>query len=220
MTSIKRADDILLTVKEDTDTSVDEKEDRHHHLFHHKAKEGKSKEQEDARLSAEATAMKQALYSIAALFGKLHLEISFAKKEIAYGKLCPEDFDKIISYLRNILLPVVGMTTFIDIMESVKQRNLAAEELMESSETMDAVRRLRSEEWDEVFTMSQDQFKAFHQAIQGGLTHISYVLELEKRPKAPATDVEKQGKPMSPSSAIAMVRADDPIVTRPNTRRS
>src|ERR1700734_3281384 len=101
--------------------------------------------------------MKGALFRIAALFGKLHVEIGFAKREIAFGKLRPEDFSEITNHLRDILLPIVGMTTFIDIMQSVKEKKTLEAELVESADTIKAIKRLRSEEWAEVFDMSHNQ---------------------------------------------------------------
>ena len=169
---------------------------RKHHMFHHKTK-AESK-QVDAKLSAEAAAMKGVLFQMGALFGKLHVEVGFAKREIAFGKLRPEDLSKIIDHLRDILLPIVGMTTFIDIMQSVKEKKKSETELVQSAETIDAIKSLRSEEWSEVFDMSHDQFKALHGAMQGGLTHVSYVLELTKKPKAPAKDVEQAAATTTP----------------------
>jgi hypothetical protein len=170
-----------------------------HHISHRKAK-SESVKQVDAKLSAEAAAMKGTLFQIGALFGKLHVEIGFAKREIAFGKLCPKDFSEITNHLRDILLPIVGMTTFIDIMQSVKAKNTSEAELIESAETIEAIKRLRSEEWAEVFDMSHNQFKALHVAMDGGLRHIAYVLELEKKPKGPANDVEKADATPTPGS--------------------
>ena len=92
------------------------------------------------------------------------------------------------------------MTTFIDIMQSVKEKKTSEMELVESVETIEAIRKLRSEEWAEVFDMSHDQFTALHVVMQDGLTHISYVLELEKKPKRLANDVEKADATPSPGS--------------------
>jgi Putative ER transporter, 6TM, N-terminal/Fusaric acid resistance protein-like/Aromatic acid exporter family member 2 len=170
-----------------------------HHIFHRKAKSESAKEV-DARLSAEATAMKAALFKIGALFGKLHVEIGFAKREVAFGKLSPKDFSEITNHLRDILLPIIGMATFIDIMQSVKAKNTSEAELMESADTIEAIKRLRSEEWAEVFDMSHNQFKALQVAMEGGLSHVSYVLELEKKPKGPASDVEKADATPTPGS--------------------
>jgi hypothetical protein len=194
-----------------TPTTEDKETDgpHKHHMFHHKVK-AESVEQSDAKLSAEAAAMKGVLFQIGALFGKLHVEIGFAKREIAFGKLSPEDFSKITNHLRDILLPIVGMTTFIDIMQSVKEKKTSETELVESAETIEAIRQLRSDEWAEVFDMSHEQFKALHEAMQGGLTHISYVLELEKKPKAPTQDVEKaDGKPSPGSEDFATFLEDE-----------
>ena len=178
-----------------------ETEESHKHPFHHKANAEANAEylkQMEAKLSAEAATMKGLLFKIGALFGKLHVEVGFAKREIAFGKLGPEDFSEIIVRLRNILLPVIGMTTFIDILQSVKDKKKSAAELIESAETIEAIIVLRSEEWAEVFDMSYAQFKAMHVALQGGLTHISYTLELAKKPKTPAKDVENADANPSP----------------------
>jgi hypothetical protein len=186
----------------DHTTEVDKKEtdETHkHRTFPRKAKPESAK-QMDNKLSAEAAAMKGALFKIGALFGKLHVEIGFAKREIAFGKLSPKDFSDITNHLRDILLPIVGMTTFIDIMQSVKAKKASEAELVESADTMEAIKRLRSEEWAEVFEMSHNQFKALHVAMEGGLSHISYVLELEKKPKGPANDIEKAGATPTPGS--------------------
>lgn len=177
------------------DVTDKEKADGVHddHFFHHKAKATEVKKQGDSDLSAEAAAMKQALFQIGALFGKLSLEITFAKKEVAYGKLRPSDFDSIVSHLRSIFAPILGMTTFIDVVQSVKRRKGAEREALQSSDTVREIKRLELEEWDEIYSISQKQCKEFNQIMYDGLTHVSLVLELVKKPKAPVTDVEKQG---------------------------
>ena len=81
--------------------AIDEKETKEphkHYIFNHKAKT-ESKHM-DAQLSAEAATMKGVLFQIGALFGKIQAEIGFAKREVAFGKLLPEDFSEITSHLR------------------------------------------------------------------------------------------------------------------------
>jgi hypothetical protein len=170
-----------------------------HHIFHRKAKSESAKHGDD-KLAAEAAAMKGALFQIGALFGKLHVEIGFAKREVAFGKLCPKDFSEIANHLREILLPIVGMTTFIDLMQSIKAKNTSEAEVVESADTVEAIKRLRSEEWAEVFDMSHGQFRALQVAMEGGLSHVSYVLELEKPPQGPASDIEKADATPTPGS--------------------
>lgn len=81
-------------------------------------------------LPMEASAMKKALVELGTVFGKVNIELGFAKKEMAYGKLGPEDFSDISLLLRNIMLPIVDMTTFIDIIQFIKK--LSAKRLLRS----------------------------------------------------------------------------------------
>jgi Putative ER transporter, 6TM, N-terminal len=144
-----------------------------------------------SEMSAEATAMKKALFDVGTLFGKIHLELGFAKRELAYGKLCPDDFKQISLLLRNIMLPIVGMTTFIDILESVKNRKLSERTLLDSEGTVEAIEKIQTEEWEEVMAIYHDPFQKLNEAMQDGLIHISQILELTKPPKKAAPDPEK-----------------------------
>jgi Putative ER transporter, 6TM, N-terminal len=96
-------------------------------------------------LPMEASAMKKALVELGTMFGKVNIELGFAKKEMACGKLGPEDFSDISLLLRNIMLPIVGMTTFIDIIQFIK-KNLSAKRLLGSRSTVEAVGKLETEE--------------------------------------------------------------------------
>ena len=151
-----------------------------------------------SKLSPEAKTMKKALFEVGALFGKIHLELGFAKKELAYGKLGPDDLGDISSLLRNIMLPVVGMATFTDILETVKNKKLTEMGLLDSEGPSEAVKKLKTEEWDEIMTISHASFQKLNEAMQDGLTHISYVLELTNRPKKAARDVEKPSEHPGP----------------------
>lgn len=125
------------------------------------------------------------------LFGQLKLEIGFAKKEIGWGKLQPDDFPKIWERLQHILLPVAGLSTFIDILQSVKRHKAEGEDLITDLDAIEAIRNLESEEWHEVVVMSRIPFHRLKEALIGGLTHVQYVLELTPRPKSPKRDIEK-----------------------------
>jgi Putative ER transporter, 6TM, N-terminal len=175
---------------------VDNGQQRPQHGLHG-AKNQKKKVSSSA-LPAEAAVMKKALIEVGALFGKIHMELGFAKKEMAYGKLGCEDLANISLHLRDIMLPVVGMTTFIDILASVKDKGTSAQTLLESADTVEAVRKLEIEEWDEIMAFSHEPFQRLNESMQEGLTHISYVLELAKRPKKGAKDIEKASKHPEP----------------------
>ena len=162
-----------------------------HHRLHRKQVQ---KSEKESSLSTEAQAMKSNLFQLGALFGKVQVEIGFAKKEFAYGKLGPTEFNDITMLIRDIMLPTIGMTTFIDILQSVRERNSTEKALFKSEDTIEAIRKLESEEWEDVMSLSHDQFNALSQVLQQALTHVSLVLEFTKSPKKPEHDAEKEGK--------------------------
>jgi hypothetical protein len=149
-------------------------------------------------LSAEAQALKGLRNALAGLFGKLVLEIVFARKEIAWGHLMPHHFSELVDLLRNIILPIAGVTTFIDIMQSVKDNKAHRADSGETDgETMAAIQRLEAKEWDEVIMLSHDEAVKLKGVLCQALTHVSYQLQIVKKPKAPKGDVEKSagGRP-------------------------
>ncbi len=54
----------------------------------------------------EARALKASVASLTALHGKLHSDLPFGKREIAYGKLGPEDLDELFKQFQAILIPL------------------------------------------------------------------------------------------------------------------
>lgn len=161
-------------------------------------KEGQSEKRPDPEIATQ----KKVFQDMGALFGKLKLEIGFAKKEIAYGKLVAEDYSKLFRLLQDILLPMIGFSAFINIMQSVKDHsedNDESRNMFSTRETLNAVLHLETDEWDEIMAMSHEKFVKFQQALKDGLTHVSYVLELTPRPKVNKHDVEKAaGSPLDP----------------------
>jgi len=158
---------------------------------------GAVKQTADSAASAKhaqeiATKLKTALQEASKLFGMLRIEISFAKKEMGFGKLRPEDFSTIWRRLQQVLLPVAGLSTFADILQSVKQHKAEGENLIEDATTLEAVRRLEADEWQEVVAMSREPFRRVKESLAGGIAHVQYVLELVPRPKFAKQDVEKR----------------------------
>ena len=73
-------------------------------------------------LNPQAQALKASLAALTGLHGKLHGDMSFAKRETAWGKLIPKNFDEMFKLFRSILIPLVGMSTIIDIFERIAER--------------------------------------------------------------------------------------------------
>jgi hypothetical protein len=156
---------------------------------------GNAETDQPAQAATEAAQkLKTTLQKASQLFGQLKLEVGFAKKEIGWGKLQPEDFTKIWESLRNILLPVVGLSTFADILQSVRKHKTEGENLLSDLDAIGAIRKLEGEEWEEIAAASRGPFSKMQIALCDALTHISYVLELAPKPKAAKTDVEKSAE--------------------------
>ena len=151
----------------------------------------KGKKPDTADVVAKAKALKGNLTALGGLFSKVKLEMSFAKKELGYGKLTPDDYSNIFTRISEILLPVIGMSTFLDIMASVKDRKMERNTHIDEDETLEAIRLLETEEWLDAMGMSKDPFAKAKGSFIQGLTHIGYVLELTEKPKSPKGDVEK-----------------------------
>jgi hypothetical protein len=54
----------------------------------------------------EAKVLKASVAGLTALHGKLHGDLPFGKREIAYGKLGPEDLDELFKLFQAILIPL------------------------------------------------------------------------------------------------------------------
>ncbi|KAI1624566.1 hypothetical protein EDD37DRAFT_417515 [Exophiala viscosa] len=138
-----------------------------------------------------AAKLKMTLQQAAKLFGQLKVEIGFAKKEIAIGKLWPDEFAKIWTMLRQIFLPVGGLSTFADILQSVRQHKNQGEDLIPDSQTLESIRRFEADEWHEIVALSREPFRKLEERLNDGIAHIIYTLELLPRPMASKRDIEK-----------------------------
>lgn len=89
-----------------------------------KAKHKKTKEKDKPHpaANAQAQALKANLAALTALHGKLHGDVPFGKRETAWGKLDAKDIDEIFTLFRNILIPLIGMSTITDIFERIAER--------------------------------------------------------------------------------------------------
>ncbi|KKY19381.1 putative mfs transporter [Phaeomoniella chlamydospora] len=158
---------------------------------------GSNLEPDSTKVSQEAQKMKGLVTEMAGLFGKINAEIVFAEREAAYGHLQPHDFGQLTKLCRSILLPISGLATFIDIIQSVKQRKIAHHKMIESEETAAAIKKLTHEEWDDIVASTNDIHEELVSTMQSGLQHVLYTLRFEKAPKK-AKDVEESGGLASP----------------------
>lgn len=147
---------------------------------------------------SNAAAMKENTAAVAKLLGKAKIELSYAKREAAFGKLRPEHYEKLFGLVQQIVLPIIGLSTFMNIMQSVSKRRIKRDQRMNSVGLLTCVRQLEGNEWDEIVTISSPHYMRLKDYLMDGLAHIAICLELQRRPKGTHTDSEAM-RPGSPN---------------------
>jgi hypothetical protein len=154
----------------------------------HKKKDGKSAS--GPAESSQAKALKGAIAGLRALHGKLHGDMPFGKRETAWGKLDAKDLDEIFKLFRNILIPLVGMSTITDIFERIAERRGWVKskrnsfDRAEAWEHSDVESKLKEKKvWNEIMKALHEPFAVAAAAMDEGLEHAGLVLEILPKPK-------------------------------------
>lgn len=150
--------------------------------LHHKSKPADvppplTKEEQAAQaLRATITAMRE-------LSGKMQQEVRFAKRDAAFGKLTAHDLGEIVKLMRNIFIPVTGMSTIMDIFRRTAEHRgwNAADEEEKSEEAMAKEKERRV--WNEVMKQLHEPFTLLSEAIDEGLEHAGLQLGLLPKTK-------------------------------------
>jgi len=147
--------------------------------------------------TSEAQAIKDTLAGLAALHGKLSIDLTFAKREVAIGRLGPDDLQDIFKQLRGLMLPIIGLSSVIDVFERIAEdRNWnhpAPQQPLE--ELDDPNERSRMEavaDWHAIFKTMREPFARIVGDIDEGFEHVLITLQLIKPPKKEA-DAESEG---------------------------
>lgn len=146
-----------------------------------------------------ARALSETAAALRELSGKLHADMAFAKRDIAWGRLDAKDLNHMFTLLRNVYIPVLGMTTIIDIFKRVSETQGWYTEEDTPPEVV-AEKEIEKRVWNEVMKQMHEPFEILSEVIDKGLQHAALQLDLTPRPKkSKATDVEeKAGKELQP----------------------
>ncbi|KFX90595.1 hypothetical protein V490_06378 [Pseudogymnoascus sp. VKM F-3557] len=161
--------------------------------------------------TAEAKALKGAIEALTGLHGKLHGDMAFAKREYAWGKLDAKDLDEIFTLFRDIIIPLVGMSTITDIFERIAERRGWVEaqqnsfDRAESWEHSDeATKAGEKKVWNEVMKALHEPFAVVVEAMDEGMEHAGLVLEILPKPKKnKGDDVENVAGPRPGDATFA-----------------
>ena len=148
--------------------------------------------------------LKASLAGLVAIHAKLHGDMSFAKREIAYGKLSAADLECLRKMMKRVILPVLGIGSVADIFDRVAEHRgwkeaRVSDGASQSQLDIQEARNREVHQWNDVFKTMHEPFEAIREALSEALQHVSYALELEKPPKRPAsnqdTEAQKAIKP-------------------------
>ncbi|KAJ5355928.1 Brefeldin A sensitivity protein [Penicillium concentricum] len=134
--------------------------------------------------SPEAEAIRGAVRQITDIHAKLHGDLTFAKREIALGKLGPDDIQAIFRHLRQIMIPVVGLSFVVDIFQRMSDYNRWNRPIdLNEPVVPEDIRQRVVHEWNDIMRAVHDPFATMIQTIDEALLHTSYVFRLTKPPK-------------------------------------
>ncbi|KAA8650394.1 uncharacterized protein ATNIH1004_003078 [Aspergillus tanneri] len=151
--------------------------------------------------SPEAAAIRAAVQKLTDLHGKLHGDLTFAKREIAIGNLGPDDLQAIFRHLRQIMIPIVGLSFVVDIFQRLSDYNKWNQPIdPTAADINDLMRHRIVQEWNDIMRAVHDPFNSMIQAIDEGLQHASFVLKMSKPPKKTATTTAETAQDVEASA--------------------
>ncbi|KAK0126282.1 hypothetical protein ONS95_007894 [Cadophora gregata] len=154
-----------------------------------RANKGDMKEERKAVFEKKLGALKAASGSILALQAKLRDDVLFAERETAYGYLTETDIRKIYDLLRDITLPVSGLSTIGDIVERMSE----ASELPKtaSGTSFGGFSQDDREEWQNMIEEVNGSFDRMITVLDESILHILISLKFIPPPTATPEDIEK-----------------------------
>ena len=139
--------------------------------------------------SAEAQGLKTAIGALGELYGKMHADVTFAKREMAWGKLDAADIDELLKLFQAIILPMTGMSSAADIFQRIAEtRGWTQKETASSPEN-----EKRKDQWNEIMRTLHDPFQTLTETMHDGLQHALYTLELAKPSKKQKSSKQSSG---------------------------
>ena len=143
-------------------------------------------------VSPEAQKLKAAVAGLSTLLGKVRADLTFAKREVAYGKLCGDDLGEVARILRNVTLPILGMSTLAEIVNKIAVSNGWRQENDKTAHSEYLSRLTVNEsttkedvigEFNAMMKILREPFDTVTGFMEEGLEHALIILELGEKPK-------------------------------------
>ncbi|KAH7109407.1 hypothetical protein B0J13DRAFT_579029 [Dactylonectria estremocensis] len=166
----------------------------------------KAKDEGMTKEAKAAKCLKETVGAIRVLGGKLYGDMAFAKRDIAWGKLDAKDLGETFTLIRSVMIPIVAMSTLIDIFHRLAERrgwnvdeDTPAEIVAETNQEKHV--------WNDMVKQMHTPFQILAEAIDQGLEHSGICLEILPKPKiskksessrSDNSDVEARGDEANP----------------------
>ncbi|KAI9671357.1 MAG: hypothetical protein M1831_004266 [Alyxoria varia] len=147
--------------------------------------------------------VKDAIAETRVQHGKLQADLTFAKRELAYAKLDGSDIAEISRLLRYIMVPIIGLGSFVDIFQRIAESQQWDKlDLSDNEFESEVVRESSARsfaEWQKIMKTLHEPFEKITAAMDDAVEHILLTLELKKPAKK---KTKKQGKNSGTDSDI------------------
>ena len=158
----------------------------------------------------EAQLLKESTTTAAEALVTVQSELRYVKRELAWSKLGAQDFVTIYSSLKDILLPILGMESLVEVTSRIEKRG-GWQSVASSSKTgsitkmaSETLEQQEKDEWIWLFDKLRGPVRQLKEAMVEGLDHSLYTLEFAKRPKTSAkSDLEAKGYSRADGREIA-----------------
>ena len=136
------------------------------------------------------------MQALEALAAKFSTDLVFAKREIAIGKVGPDDLHELARKLRMIMIPVIGLSTMQDVFQRICESNDWDQNLdfahaaVDDAPNENEKNRIEAiHEWHHLMKRLREPFGTATAIVDEGLEHIAITLQLApKRQRRSAED--------------------------------
>lgn len=154
----------------------------------------------------EAEAVKKGVQGLLAIHGKLQTDMTFAKREVALGKLGPDDLKEMNKKIRSVMLPIVGLASLVTIFERLAEsRGWTEEKIKEGLDAEDEEYRNDTiSGWSATMKIIHEPVEQIMTDMKDGMDHIMLRLELKKPEEKgkgdKSQDIEDEAQSTRPGS--------------------
>ncbi|SPO06922.1 uncharacterized protein DNG_09616 [Cephalotrichum gorgonifer] len=147
-----------------------------------KKAEEKAKDEGMPKEAKAAKCLQETVGATRVLAAKLSSDMTFAKRDMAWGKLDANDLGETFTLIRNVMIPIVAMSTIIDIFHRVAERREWNVDEDTPAEIM-AEKNREKQVWNNIMKQMHAPFRILAEAIDQGLEHTGVCLEILPKPK-------------------------------------